>query len=77
MAQGSYRGPQPHGVSFLQLDKRFYVCTRYSSMDNRNFLFCVMMAEEEEIAQNYQATIEVFHEASKISTRISYPVLPL
>ena len=46
-------------------------------MDNRNFLFCVMMAEEEEMAQNYRATIEVFHEASKISTSMSYPVLPL
>ena len=46
-------------------------------MNNRNFLFCVMMAEKEEMAQNYRATIEVFHKASKMSTSMSYPVLPL
>ena len=46
-------------------------------MNNRNFLFSVMMAEGQEEAQNYQATIEIFHKASKLSTSMSYPVLPL
>ena len=67
----------PTGISFMQLDKRFYVYKRYNSMNNRNFLFSVMMAEGQEEAQNYQATIEIFHKASKLSTSMSYPVLPL
>ena len=67
----------PHCVSVLQMDKRFYVYTRYNSRKNRTFLFCVMMAEEQEEAQNYLATIEVFHVASKMSTSMSYPVLPI
>jgi len=64
-----------HGISFLQLDKRFYVYTRYCSMNSRNFLFCVMMAEKEETAKRYRATIEVYNE--EMSTSMSYPVLPI
>ena len=36
-----------------------------------------MMAEEKEEAENYQATIEVYHKASKMTMSMSYPVLPL
>ena len=67
----------PRGISFMQLDKRFYVYKKYNSMKNRNFLFSVMMAEEQKEAQNYRATIEIYHEASELSMSLSYPVLPL
>ncbi len=46
----------PRGISFMQLDKRFYVYKKYNSMKNRNFLFSVMMAEEQrssELPSNY------------------------
>merc|ERR1712066_1100892 len=64
------------GVSFMQLNKRFYAYTSFSSTD-KFFRFWVLIGEEKEIADQYLATIEVYNKVKQISTSITFPVLPL
>ena len=64
------------GWSFMQLNKKFYAYTKYTSVD-KFFLFFVLIGEGKTSADKYRATIEVFNKDKEISTSITCPVLPL